>query len=321
MAFELTRFMQEISQQVTQIHELKNPELLETLPLMTLLDAARLAMTGRARKNFVCSIINVKSGACSENCTFCAQSVHYTTSAQTYPFLRPSEILAKVAAKLEQGPLDYLGLVSSGRALSSNDFELLCQSAQLIRSRFNVRLCASVGFLSRERAQALQQAGFSSFHHNLETARSHFGHVCTTHQYEDRLASIKAAQSAGLRVCCGGLFGLGENFAQRCELALQLQELGVNSIPLNFLIPIKGTPLEKLPVMAPAEALRTIAVFRIFNPDKDLVVCGGRLEALQSFKNMIFSAGANGLMLGDYLTRKGGALAEDIWEMQVLGAK
>ena len=287
-------------------------------PLLDLMALARLTASSSNLKYFTCGIVNVKSGACPENCVFCAQSAHYNTNVQTYAFLRPDEVLSEVAAKLKDHH-DYLGLVASGRALAERDFDLLCRSAHLITSEFDVRLCASIGFLSPERALALKQAGFAGCHHNLESARRYFDRVCTTHQYDQRIETVKTARAAGLRVCCGGLFGLGESFEQRCELALQLKELEVDSIPINFLIPIKGTPLEKQTIIPPEDALRTIAVFRLFNPDKDLVICGGRLDALNSFKNLIFCAGANGVMLGDCLTRQGCILSEDVQEMSVLG--
>ena len=312
------RSLKHIYKQAMQFQQLNTPDLLENMPLMTLLGMSSLVTSTLPCKNFTCAIINVKSGACTENCAFCAQSAHYTTNNLAYPFLQPQQILAKVEAKLQQTQLDYLGLVSSGPALTDDDFNLLCQSAKLIHSRFRIQLCASVGFLTPQRARALKQAGFISYHHNLETARSYFNKICTTHHYQQRVDTIKVAKAEGLRVCCGGLFGLGESFKQRCELAAQVHELAVDSIPINFLIPIKGTPLENQKTISPAEALRTIAMFRLFNPGKDVVICGGRLEALKSLKNMVFSAGANGLMLGDYLTRKGGEICEDLWEMSML---
>lgn len=291
---------------------------LANMPLLDLMALARLTASASNLKFFTCGIINVKSGACPENCAFCAQSARHKTNVPLYPFLKPDEILSRVETKLKDHH-DYLGLVASGPELTERDFDLLCRSADLITSRFDIRLCASIGSLSPERARALKQAGFTSCHHNLESARGYFHRICATHSYDQRIKTVKAAKAAGLRVCCGGLFGLGESFAQRCELAMQLSELEVDSIPVNFLIPIKGTPLEKQKIIPAEEALRTIAILRLFNSDKDLVVCGGRLDALKSLKNMIFSAGANGVMLGDYLTRRGGAASEDVQEMSVLG--
>lgn len=287
-------------------------------PLLDVMTLARLTVSASNLKCFTCGIINVKSGACPENCIFCAQSAHYHTYAQIHPFLRPDEILSRVEAKLKDHH-DYLGLVASGQTLTEHDFDLLCQSAHLMTSRFDIRLCASIGSLTHERARALKQAGFTGCHHNLESSRGYYDRICTTHSFEQRVETVKTVQAAGLRVCCGGLFGLGESFGQRCELAMQLNELEVDSIPVNFLIPIKGTPLEKQEIISPEDALRTIAIFRLLNPEKDIVICGGRLDALKSFKNMIFSAGANGLMLGDYLTRQGGDVCEDAREMSILG--
>lgn len=310
--------LQDILNSFGQQGEFATSAALEAAPLLDLLSLARLAASASGLKGFTCGIINVKSGACPEDCAFCAQSAHYGGNAPVYPFLSPDEILRRVEARLEHHH-DYLGLVASGPELTERDFDLLCQSAGLIKSRFDIRLCASIGFLSPARAKALKQAGFTSCHHNLESARGYFPKVCSTHQYEQRVKTIKTASAAGLRTCSGGLFGLGESFEQRCELAALLNELEVDSMPVNFLIPIKGTPLEKQEIIRPDAALRTIAAFRLLNPDKDLVICGGRLEALQGFKNMIFSAGANGLMLGNYLTRQGGAITEDLREMSMLG--
>lgn len=314
----LNQPLQDILSSFSQQGETVQSAALANIPLLDLMAVARLTASSSDLKCFTCGIINVKSGACPEDCIFCAQSAHYNTNIQVHPFLRPDEILSRVEAKLKNHH-DYLGLVASGPELTEQDFDQLCQTASLITSRFDIHLCASIGALSPARACALKQAGFTSCHHNLESTCGYFSEVCTTHQYEQRVETVKTAQAAGLRVCCGGLFGLGESFEQRCELAMQLDELEVDSIPINFLIPIKGTPLEKQKIIPPEDALRTIAIFRLFNPDKDLVICGGRLEALKSFKNMIFSAGANGLMLGDYLTRQGGAVKEDVQELSILG--
>lgn len=288
------------------------------MPLLDLMALARLTTAAAKRRCFTCGIINVKSGACPEDCVFCAQSVHHAANAPIYPFLKPDELLFRVEAKLA-APHDYLGLVASGRALSERDFDRLCRSAQMITSRFAVRLCASIGSCGPERAGALKQAGFTSCHHNLETAPGYFDRICTTHTCAQRVETVRAARAAGLRVCSGGLFGLGETFEQRIELAMLLKELDVDSIPVNFLIPIEGTLLEKQAPLPAQEALRTIALFRLVHPDKDIVICGGRTHVLQSCKNMIFSAGANGVMLGDYLTRQGGVVSEDMREMLILG--
>ena len=316
----LNRQLQNILSSIPQQDETAPFAALAKMPLLDAMALARLTVSSANLACFTCGIINVKSGACPENCAFCAQSAHHHTTALVHPFLKPDEILSRVEAKL-QTHHDYLGLVAGGRALADRDFDTLCRTARLITSRFDIRLCASIGFLSPERARALKQAGFTSCHHNLESARGYFSQICTTHRYEQRVETVKTAQAAGLRVCCGGLFGLGESFEQRCELAMQVNELDVDSIPVNFLIPIKGTPLEKQKIIPPEDALRTIALFRLVNPKKDLVICGGRLDALKSFKNMIFSAGANGLMLGDYLTRQGGVVGEDVQEMLTLGMR
>lgn len=268
-----------------------------------------LALGGLARSlnepgMFRCGILNAKSGRCPEDCAFCAQSAHYRTGAPEFGFCGEEKLLRRAEELARAGALRF-GVVTSGSALGRADLDALCRAAQRIRREVGIRLCASLGQLTVETGKQLREAGFESYHHNLETSADYFPTICTTHAYEQDLETLRAARSAGLRVCSGGILGLGESLRQRVELARTLAELEVDSIPLNFLTPIEGTPLESQPLLSAAEALRGIAIFRLLNPGRDILVCGGGERVLGRWRSWIFAAGANGLMIGDYLTTPG----------------
>lgn len=294
------------------------PQLLTT-ELLDIMASARLAASTGGSKHFTCAIVNAKSGRCQENCAFCAQSAHHETNVRAYPLLSSDELLAQ-AEKYAGAGVDYMGLVTSGTGPNAVDFECVCRTAEKIRANVDIRLCASFGILNADMAKQLRASGFTSCHHNLETSRSHYPSVCTTHGYELRVDTVKQALASGLRVCSGGIFGVGESWEQRIELSMELAELGVHSIPINFLMPIPGTPMAKARSLSPREALATIALFRLMHPHRDIVVCGGR-ASLGRYVEMLFSAGANGLMVGDYLTTKGDALREDMDMITMLGLK
>ena len=273
---------------------------------------------GAGKRTFRCAIVNAKSGRCTENCAFCAQSVHYQTHSPVFPMLSADQLLEK-ARRVDEFGVNRFGIVTSGKGPSNNDIKTLKDAAQKIQSSTQLKLCASLGLLTPERAQALKQAGFSSYHHNLECSRSFFPKICTTHAYEDDVNTVKIAKQAGFRVCSCGIFGMGESWEQRIELAQTLKELDVDSLPVNFLIPINGTPLEHQPGISALEALRVIVLLRLMMPEKDIVICGGRLHALGNVHSWCFAAGANAVMTGDYLTRSGNALNDDQQMMKNLG--
>ena len=214
------------------------------------------------------------------------------------------------------GATNY-SVVTSGAFLSVAELDVVCEVARRLKATTDLTLCASVGLLDRDAARRLKDAGISRYHHNLETARSHFETICSTHDYDDDIRSVRMAKAAGMKVCCGGIFGMGESWAQRVELAFTLKELDVDSVPLNFLNPIPGTPLAKRPLLSPMEALKVIALYRFIHPEKDITICGGREATLNDFQSWIFAAGANGLMVGNYLTTKGRSLDMD---MQMIAA-
>ena len=258
----------------------------------------------------LCAIVNARSGRCPENCSFCAQSAHFRTNAPVHAFLTPDAIENAARAMRELGATRF-GIVSSGLVLSNDDFFLLLES---VRRVSGLGLCAdaSCGLVTPERFAALKSAGLSAYHHNLETARSFFPAICTTHDYEADVQAIRDALTAGLCVCSGGIFGLGESWEQRAELALTLRELGVTSVPVNFLTPIPGTPMaDRLP-LSPEEALKIVALLRFLLPDAHLRICGGRATVFGHAGAIEpLTAGASGLMIGNCLTTKGPDVASD----------
>jgi biotin synthase len=253
----------------------------------------------------LCSIINAKSGRCMENCSFCAQSAHHQSSPPVYPLKSREEIIEGARIAQEEGSHCY-GIVTSGTQPTFGDeFDTVLSSITEIRDRFDVEPSASLGLLTEELAEALAGAGCVTYHHNLETARSFFPGICNTHDYEEDVKTVKVAKAAGMKVCCGGIFGLGESHAQRVELAATLRELDVDSIPLNFLNPIAGTPLENHKSISAMDCARAITMFRYFLPKKPISICGGRETNLRELQSWIFMAGASGTMIGNYLTTTG----------------
>ncbi len=298
-------------------------DLLALLPLLPsefpgILLTAHLAAQIGAPAPFSCGIVNIKSGNCQENCAFCAQSVFHGSNAPTFPLIQLDSMRFHVE-RLAAAGVTYVGMVASGRKPSENDLDALCNAARIIARDSDVKLCASLGILEPDQAQALRDAGFTSYHHNLETSRSFFPSVCSTHDYDSRVRTIVNAAQAGLRVCSGGIFGIGETWEQRLEFARDLSELPIDSIPVNFLAPIPGTPLEHRSPLGPKEALAIIAFIRLMHPYKDIVICGGRTHCLGEFDSLIGTAGANGLMIGDYLTVKGKPLERDAAILELMG--
>ena len=269
------------------------------------------AEAARIRDHYVgtaihlCSIINAKSGRCAENCSFCAQSAYHDTGVEVYPLVDEDEIV-RCAVLAEQNGAGCYGIVTSGTSINSaEELERVCRAVTRIKSETGISPSCSLGIMGQDTALRLKDAGMETYHHNLETARSFFPNICTTHDYEDDVATIRAAKAVGLRVCCGGIFGLGESFDQRIEMALTLRELNVDSVPLNFLNPVAGTRLESADNLTPLECLTIIAVYRFLLPGKRLSVCGGREKNLRELQSWMFLAGADGTMTGNYLTTPG----------------
>jgi biotin synthase len=265
----------------------------------------------------LCSILNARSGACSEDCAFCAQASCHQTGAPIVPLFSEEQLVQayEEAAKL---PITHFGVVTSGGALSSSGVNRICRVIAR-KSLPNLNWCASLGCLDHEQLSALKMVGLKRFHHNLETARSFFPQICTTHTYDQRLETVRSARKAGLEVCCGGIVGVGESLEQRVEFAETLASEVVDSIPLNFLIPVSGTRLEHMEPMKPLDMLRTIIMFRLTNPRAELRVCGGRTH-LRDLQSMVALAGVNGMMIGPLLTTAGRSVEQDLQMLRDLEA-
>lgn len=266
-----------------------------------------------------CVIINAKSGMCSEDCAFCSQSARAASRVPHYHLL-PREELVDAAEQAAAAGASRFSLVTAGRGLlSPRDQNAVLEAVAAIKAAVPIRICASLGIVDRGFLGELKGAGLYRFHHNLESAASFFPSICTTHSFAERVATIEAACEAGLSVCAGGIFGLGETLAQRWEMAQALKNLPVDAIPLNFLHPLPGTPLAQRPMLAPLEALKVVMAFRLCFPDRSLIICGGRQMTLRSLAPLLFAAGADALMTGDYLTTKGRMPDEDRQMLMDLG--
>ncbi|MDK2920999.1 MAG: biotin synthase [Desulfonauticus sp.] len=298
------------SKDLETLSSLKGPEIL------SLLTGSNFLRQLYSQQIHLCTIANAKSGRCSENCAFCAQSKYYQTHIPVYP-LKPKEELYELGQDMAQKGVNRYALVTSGKALTSREIMQVKEVFASLKSQ--IGLCASLGILSARELEELKRAGLSRYHHNLETSKSYFPRICTTHSYAERINTIKEAKKAGLSVCSGGVFGLGESFQDIIELAYTLKELDVDAVPLNFLIPIPGTPLEKNSYLTPLYCLKIIATFRFILPDKEIIICGGRKQHLSSLHPLIFLAGASAIMTGNYLTQSGFSVQEDLEFLKTLG--
>lgn len=269
----------------------------------------------------LCAIVNAKSGLCKEDCSFCSQSIKYSTGINEYAMRPPEEIVNAAKEAQTYGAREFSIVTSGTRVEKDKDVEALIDALSSMKDGVAMERCASLGILKHETLKRLKDAGLESFHHNLETGRSFFPNVCTTHAYDDDVEAVRAAKELGFHVCSGGIFGLGEAWEDRIELASTLKELDVDSIPVNFLNPRPGTPLEDARNLTPIECLKIIALLRLMLPEKDIVVCGGRQVNLRDLQPLIFAAGANGMMVGNYLTTPGRDPKDDLRMLTDLGLK
>lgn len=264
-------------------------------------------------RNFIhlCAIVSARQGGCPEDCKFCAQSAHYKTPAKQHGLISVQQIL-RAAENAKKMGAHCFGIVTSGRAAHSRqkDLAIIQEAARRLKAQ-GLSIGAALGELDLATATALKKAGVCRYNHNLETSARMFPKICTTHTYEDRVRTVQAAKEAGLEVCCGGIFGMGEKAEDRVSLALALRELEVDSVPMNFLHPIPGTPLAKARPLPPLEILKIIALYRFLLPRQQIKICGGRERNLRDLQSWMFYAGANGTMVGNYLTTKGRAAEED----------
>ncbi|NNK02287.1 MAG: biotin synthase BioB [Desulfatitalea sp.] len=266
---------------------------------------------------FRCAILNAKSGHCSQDCAFCSQSVHHNCRVETYP-LRCADELIEAGLRLASGGATHYSVVTSGVGLNEREVDTVCRAAETLRKQSRLHLCASVGMLSESSARRLKAAGVTRYHHNLETAPSFFNQICTTHDYQEDIDSLRTARAAGLEICSGGIFGMGESWGQRVEMFFMLKQLDVDCIPVNFLNPLPGTRLAHRPLLPALEALSVVALLRFIHPGKDITICGGREITLKELHSWVLFAGANGLMIGNYLTTQGRNMGADMQMLRTL---
>ncbi|SMC16705.1 biotin synthase [Clostridium acidisoli DSM 12555] len=257
----------------------------------------------------LCTIMNAKSGSCPEDCKFCAQSSHYKTGTEVYDLVSKEEAL-KLAKENQDEGVNRFSLVTSGKGIIGKDFEKVLDIYKELSKEIKIDLCASLGILDYRQLIRLRETGVTMYHHNLETSKEYYNKICTTHSYEERIDTINAAKKAGMDVCSGGIIGMGETLEDRVKLAFKLNELGVRSIPINVLNPIKGTPLENSKSLSQNEIMKTIAIFRFVNPETFIRLAGGR-NKIDEFGKYCFNAGANATITGNYLTTSGNSTIND----------
>lgn len=264
----------------------------------------------RGNKVDLCSIVNAKSGACPEDCSFCAQSVHSRTDVKAYPLITEEKILEAAVSAKKFGAKRFC-VVTSGRKVSGKEIENICSFVSNIKN-LGLLPCATLGMLSLSELEMLKEAGLHRYHHNLETSEAFFKEICTTHTFREKIKVIEAAKSISLSVCSGGIFGIGESWEDRIDMAFALKDLRVNSVPINFITPVYGTPLGDTELLNPMEALKIISIYRLILPESEIRICGGRPNTLRDLNSYIFMAGADGLLIGNYLTTSGRNPEDDL---------
>ena len=290
----------------------------EDIPiLLGVANKVRIQFTGN--RVDTCEIVNARSGGCSEDCKFCAQSVHHDAKIDTYPLMSEEAILQAAKQAESHGAYRFC-IVTAGCGMKNDpDFGRIISIIERIGRDTSLERCCSLGILGPEQVKALKAAGITRYHHNLETSKSYFANICTTHTYDERVETIRLVKAEGLEVCSGGIIGLGEGWEHRIELAFTLKDLDVDSVPINVLNPVKGTALENQPQLKPMEILQTFAIFRLILPDKILRYAGGRERALGELVPLGFLSGMNGMLIGNYLTTAGRGAAADMNTIKGLG--
>lgn len=268
-----------------------------------------------------CSLINARNGKCSQNCKYCAQSSHYNTEIESFPLVG-IEAVREVAVDSLKNKVSRFAIVTSGKTPDESNFDKMLEMIQEINKINGLKSCASIGILNEEQAKRLAQAGLSRFHHNINTAKSYYPEVCTTHSFEERINTCKLVKKYGMELCCGVILGMGESIEQRAEMALTLAEIKPDSIPINILMPIAHTPFENyIDKIDEENILRTLAIFKIANPSSVLRFCGGRMRLSEENQRKALESCVEGLMVGNYLTTVGAKLEKDIEMVQSIGKK
>ncbi|MCT4598483.1 MAG: biotin synthase BioB [Vallitalea sp.] len=314
--------MEYIKNKIIKGYDLKKKEAVE---LYKGIDTERLyEIANDVRKFFMgnkvslCTIMNAKSGQCSEDCKYCAQSSHYETNIEEYPLISKEDAITRAKENISYG-VNHFSLVTSGKGLIGKDFEKIIDIYKELSINFpELKLCASHGIISYDQAKKLKEAGVTTYHHNLESSKRFYKEICTTHSYNDRVNTILNAQKAGLSVCSGGIIGMGETIFDRINMAYELKKLKIKSIPINILKPVKGTPYEHKNKLKPEEILKTIAIFRLILPKAYIRFAGGR-SFLGKYEAKGFEAGVNGALVGNYLTTIGNKIEEDIEMIKEMG--
>ena len=299
--------------EILPLLEAKGPDVLDLVAV-----ANRVRVEFNGNEIDLCSLLSAKSGKCSEDCAFCAQSAHYQTDAPTYPLMNADQMV-KEAREAQKRSTGRFCLISSGRQLNDKEFEIVLSGLDRIRKETTLDLDCSLGTLSEERAEALKKVGVTRYNHNVETAESHFHKICSTHSFKDRVKTIEVLKELGFSICCGGIIGLGESPEQRLELAFSLRQLGIDCIPFNILNPRPGTPLEHSESIPPMEIIKTISLFRLVLPKGTIKIAGGREANLRDLQSLALLAGANGLIVGNYLTTPGRNAEDDLTMIRDVG--
>ncbi len=287
---------------------------------------ALIAWANRIREHYkgnkihLCSIVNAKAGACSENCSFCAQSAFHQTGSPRYGFVDPEPVM-EAATEASLNRVTAVGLVAAWKGINEGPMlDEVCDRIRELKDSGKTRPDASLGIIKSQKvADRLKEAGLECYGHNLESSKRFFPQHCSTHTYEDRVETIGYLKKAGIKICSGGIIGMGETREDRCDLAFSLKELGANVVPINILNPIKGTPFENVPPLPPMEILKTIACFRFILPRQEIMIAGGRTVNLRDMQSMVFTAGASALMVGNYLTTLNQSVEKDLQMLKDLG--
>lgn len=259
-----------------------------------------------------CALTNAKSGNCSEDCKFCSQSAHFSSDSPTYKLIRVEEMVAQAKQAKAEGATEFCIVTSGWGQTDPVEFDAIVEAVSRISSEVDIMVDCSLGFMTKEQAERLKQAGLYRNNHNLETCQSHFDQVVSTHTYMDRVDHLTMVREYGIFPCSGGIFGMGESLEQRLELAYELKRIKSDCVPLNILNPRPGTPFEHLSPLTPFEIIQSIALFRLILPSSTIKIAGGREVNLRDLQSMALMAGANGIILGNYLTTMGRSSKQDL---------
>jgi biotin synthase len=293
-------------QEAQELFKLQGPSIIE---LASVANKVRIHLKGKEID--LCSLINAKSGRCPENCSFCSQSSHFNTYVLPHPLVDKRKAL-KRAKQVEYYGAKHFCIVTSGKSISDNEFVKVLDIIKTLKKETSLKIDCSLGFITEDRAYALKEAGISRYNHNLETSESYYKNICTTHTFQDRLNTIKILKKLGIKVCSGGIIGLGETLEDRIDLAYILKEIDVDCIPINILNPRPGTPLENAPPLSPLEIIKTLSIFRLIHPKKIIKLAAGREINLRDLQSLAMVSGVDGIVIGGYLTTQGREVQDDL---------